>query len=31
MLPGLLESDELDEALHGFKQVVKMEEEKGEW
>ena len=28
---GLLESDELDEALHGFKQVVKMEEDRGEW
>ncbi|GAB4820519.1 hypothetical protein N2152v2_007565 [Parachlorella kessleri] len=28
---GLLESDDLDEALSGFKAVVKMEDDKGEW
>jgi len=28
---GLLESEEFQEALQGFEQVVKMEEGKGEW
>ena len=28
---GLVESEELKEALEGFKQVLSMEEGKGEW
>ena len=28
---GLLESEEFKDALQGFQQVIKMEQEKGEW
>jgi COP9 signalosome complex subunit 2 len=31
VLPGMLEGDDPREALDGFRQVVDMEQEKGEW
>jgi COP9 signalosome complex subunit 2 len=31
LLAGMLEGDDFQEALDGFKQVLTMEQEKGEW